>query len=96
MTARKPNAEPAGTADHTEAVVACRAYLQAMAEGDTEVLDALLDAEFTLTHMTGYVQPRTEWLSQLRAGQSVTTASRRRISMCPPATPARCSWSAAR
>ncbi|MET7778962.1 nuclear transport factor 2 family protein [Streptomyces mirabilis] len=71
MTARKPNTEPTAADDHAGAVLAYRAYLQAMIEGDTEVLDALLDDEFTLTHMTGYVQPKTERLSQMRGGQFV-------------------------
>ncbi|MFE5621112.1 nuclear transport factor 2 family protein [Streptomyces virginiae] len=46
-----------------------RAYLDAMLEGDTATLDELLAEEFTLTHMTGYVQPKAEWLAQ-----SMTTA----------------------
>ncbi|MGW1024409.1 nuclear transport factor 2 family protein [Streptomyces sp. NPDC002577] len=71
MTARKPNTEPAATAGHAGAVLAYRAYLQAMAEDDAEALDALLGDEFTLTHMTGYVQPKAEWLFQMRGGQFV-------------------------
>ncbi|WP_199837525.1 nuclear transport factor 2 family protein [Streptomyces caniscabiei] len=47
------------------------AYLDAMVEGDTQSLDDLLDDGFTLTHMTGYVQPKTEWLAEMRAGQFV-------------------------
>jgi ketosteroid isomerase-like protein len=46
-----------------------RAYLQAMIDGDIDALDAMLDADFTLTHITGYLQSRAEWLSQMRAGQ---------------------------
>ncbi|KOU73311.1 hypothetical protein ADK57_08935 [Streptomyces sp. MMG1533] len=45
--------------------------MEAMNEGDTEALDAMLDDGFTLTHMTGYVQPKTEWLSQMRDGRFV-------------------------
>ena len=29
----------------------------------------LLTADFTLTHITGYVQPRSEWLTEMDAGQ---------------------------
>ncbi|MFF2131240.1 nuclear transport factor 2 family protein [Streptomyces olivochromogenes] len=47
------------------------AYLDAMVEGDTQSLDDLLDDGFFLTHMTGYVQPKAEWLAQMRAGQFV-------------------------
>ncbi|MFF7971166.1 DUF4440 domain-containing protein [Streptomyces sp. NPDC007905] len=52
-----------------EVIDAYRAHLQAMADGDTGALDALLDEGFTLTHITGYEQPKAEWLAQMRAGQ---------------------------
>jgi hypothetical protein len=42
-----------------------------MVEGDTQSLDDLLDDGFTLTHMTGYVQPKAAWLAEMRAGQFV-------------------------
>jgi len=45
-----------------------RAYNVAMAADDTVVLDRLLAPDFTLTHMTGYVQPRAEWLGELQRG----------------------------
>lgn len=59
-----------------------RAQLQAMVEGDTEALQQLLADEFTLTHMTGYVQPKSEWLEQMRAGQFIyRTAEERDTSL---------------
>ncbi len=42
-----------------------------MVKADTPTLDGLLDGGFTLTHMTGYAQPKTEWLAGIRAGQFV-------------------------
>jgi hypothetical protein len=54
-----------------EVLAAYRAHLRAMADGDTDALDDLLDDGFTLTHITGYQQPKAEWLSQMRAGQFV-------------------------
>ncbi|MFD3375744.1 MULTISPECIES: nuclear transport factor 2 family protein [unclassified Streptomyces] len=51
-----------------EVTTAFLAYLQAMLDGDTHALDNLLAEGCTLTHMTGYVQPKEEWLSQMRAG----------------------------
>lgn len=54
---------------HDDVTTAFRAYLQAMLDGDTEALDNLLADGCTLTHITGYVQPKDEWLSQMRAGQ---------------------------
>ncbi|MFG3029103.1 nuclear transport factor 2 family protein [Streptomyces sp. NPDC048253] len=54
-----------------EVLDAYRAHLRAMADGDTDALDDLLDDGFTLTHITGYQQPKAEWLSQMRAGQFI-------------------------
>ncbi|MEV4130585.1 nuclear transport factor 2 family protein [Dactylosporangium sp. NPDC049742] len=54
-----------------DVIRAYRAQLDAMAGGDTDALDVLLDAGFTLTHITGYRQPKAEWLTQMRAGQFV-------------------------
>ena len=57
--------------DREEVLAAYRAHLRAMTDGDTDALDDLLDDGFTLTHITGYQQPKAEWLSQMRAGQFV-------------------------
>lgn len=54
-----------------EVLAAYRAHLRAMTDGDTEALDDLFDDGFTLTHITGYQQPKAEWLSQMRAGRFV-------------------------
>ncbi|WP_052425095.1 nuclear transport factor 2 family protein [Streptomyces fulvoviolaceus] len=54
-----------------EVVDEYRAYLQAMTDGDTDALATMLDDGFSLTHITGYAQPKAEWLSQMRAGQFV-------------------------
>ncbi|WP_405467945.1 nuclear transport factor 2 family protein [Streptomyces canus] len=54
---------------HDDVTTAFRAYLQAMLNGDTHALDNLLADGCTLTHITGYLQPKDEWLSQTRAGQ---------------------------
>ncbi|MFC8661279.1 nuclear transport factor 2 family protein [Streptomyces sp. NPDC057199] len=57
-----------GTA-RAEIIEAHRAYIEAMSHGDTETLADLLSDGFTLTDMTGYVQPKNEWLPQMREGQ---------------------------
>ncbi|MEU6351724.1 nuclear transport factor 2 family protein [Streptomyces sp. NPDC047072] len=67
---------PPAPTDHDEVIRAFRAYLQAMTDGDTGTLDDLLDSGFTLTHITGYVQPKVEWFAQMRAGQFVYHAIR--------------------
>jgi hypothetical protein len=51
-----------------EAVLASyEAQCEAMELGDTDRLDMLLADGFTLTHPTGVVQPKAEWLADLDA-----------------------------
>ncbi|MGX5654963.1 nuclear transport factor 2 family protein [Geodermatophilus nigrescens] len=44
------------------------AQCQAMVAGDADALGALLAEDFTLVHMTGYRQPKAEWLADVRSG----------------------------
>ncbi len=37
--------------------------------GPSSVDRLMLDDAFTLTHITGYVQPKAEWLAEIRAGR---------------------------
>src|SRR5687768_4413312 len=46
-----------------------QAQRDAMVAGDVEALADQLAADFTLTHMTGYVQSRHEWLAQVDSGE---------------------------
>ena len=55
--------------DRAEILRNYRAQLQAMVDGDTAALGGLLTENFSLTHMTGYFQPKQEWLAEMRAGQ---------------------------
>ncbi|MBT2551714.1 nuclear transport factor 2 family protein [Arthrobacter sp. ISL-5] len=57
--------------DRAEILDNYRAQLRAMVDGDADVLGELLTEDFTLTHMTGYLQAKQEWLAQMRAGQFV-------------------------
>ncbi|WP_331750030.1 nuclear transport factor 2 family protein (plasmid) [Streptomyces longwoodensis] len=59
-----------------------RAYLDAMVEGDTAALGDLLAEDFTLTHMTGYVQPKAEWLAQMGQGRFVYHSIREEDTAC--------------
>jgi hypothetical protein len=45
-----------------------RAYHDAMVAADIPTLEGVLDPAFTLTHITGYVQPRQEWLKVVMQG----------------------------
>lgn len=42
---------------------------RAMLDADTSALAALLSADFHLVHMTGYDQPRAEWLAHIASGR---------------------------
>jgi hypothetical protein len=42
-------------------------YHEAMVAARTGTLERLLDDEFSLVHITGYVQPKTEWLDVVRS-----------------------------
>jgi hypothetical protein len=44
------------------------AQRDAMVAGDADALGGLLADGFTLTHMTGYLQPKVEWLADVRSG----------------------------
>lgn len=46
-----------------------RSYNDAMASDDTEKLREILSSSFTLTHMTGYVEPLNDWLTQMNNGE---------------------------
>lgn len=57
------------TDDRAEILANYRAQLDAMTRHDTAALGRLLTDGFTLTHITGYVQARSEWLTEMNAGQ---------------------------
>jgi hypothetical protein len=45
-----------------------RDYHAAMVSGSTDILDKLVAPDFSLVHITGYVQPKEEWFSVIRSG----------------------------
>jgi ketosteroid isomerase-like protein len=58
-----------GSDAQTQVIEAYRAMYTGMLERDTALLDRLLDDGYTLTHMTGYLQSRKEWLAQITSGE---------------------------
>ncbi|HEU4790347.1 MAG TPA: nuclear transport factor 2 family protein [Flavobacterium sp.] len=44
-----------------------RQLTQLMIDKDTAGLNRILDMHFTLTHITGYVQPKEEWFSEIES-----------------------------
>lgn len=45
------------------------AMCEAMVDGDVAGLDSILADGFTLTHMTGYLQSKAEWLEAIESGE---------------------------
>jgi hypothetical protein len=64
--------------DRVQLLEAYRAMYGGMLERDTDLLDGLLDDEYTLTHMTGSVQSKNEWLAQIDSGEMQYHSSRPR------------------
>jgi Domain of unknown function (DUF4440) len=60
------------TVDDTDVGAAALANYEeqrrAMVAGDADALGELLAGDFTLVHMTGYRQPKDEWLADVRSG----------------------------
>lgn len=54
------------TKDEEQIVQLYRAENEAMVEKDISRLDMILGDRMTLTHMTGYVQPKLEWIDQIQ------------------------------
>ena len=44
-----------------------RQLTQLMIEKDTAAMNKILDTHFTLTHITGYVQPKDEWYAEIES-----------------------------
>ena len=54
-----------------EVADAYRRQLDAMVTGDVDILNGLLADDYTARHITGYEQPKAEWLAQIRDGHFV-------------------------
>lgn len=54
------------TKDEEQIVRLYRAENEAMVKKDISRLDMILGDRMTLTHMTGYVQPKLEWIDQIQ------------------------------
>lgn len=44
-----------------------RQLTQLMIDRNTAEMNKILDAQFTLTHITGYIQPKEEWYSEIES-----------------------------
>lgn len=55
--------------DRAEIIRVLRAYHKAMVEARTDALGDIVDEGFSLVHITGYIQPGSEWFGVIRSGQ---------------------------
>jgi hypothetical protein len=51
--------------DEDQILVTVRQLAQLMINRDTAAMSHILDENYTLTHMTGYVQPKEEWFDEV-------------------------------
>jgi hypothetical protein len=54
-------------ANKTEILDVTRQLTQLMIEENTVEINKILDAHFTLTHITGYVQSKDEWFAEIES-----------------------------
>lgn len=52
--------------DETTALAAVRQLADLMIARDISSMNKILDEHYTLTHMTGYVQPKSEWFDEVQ------------------------------
>jgi hypothetical protein len=64
-------AQPEGVSGNAEADVAAahRQMIRGMLERNTDLLEELLDESYALEHITGYVQPKREWIADIGSGR---------------------------
>jgi len=64
----KNNMETEKTEDDGLQIAAVtRQLTERMIEKDTSGMNKILDVDFTLTHITGYVQSKSEWFSEIES-----------------------------
>jgi hypothetical protein len=51
--------------DEAQVLTVVRQLAQLMIKKDTAAMNGILDENYTLTHMTGYVQPKAEWFDEV-------------------------------
>ena len=57
------------TGDKIQVLTIKRQLTELMIKGDSVALHNILDTHFTLIHITGYVQSKAEWLSEIEREQ---------------------------
>ena len=57
------------SSDESQIVAVANQLMQLMIERNTSEMDKILDENFTLTHITGYVQSKEEWFVEIESEQ---------------------------
>lgn len=55
------------TTEELQVINVTRQLTDLMIEMDTKAINKIVDADFTLTHITGYVQSKNEWFSEIES-----------------------------
>jgi hypothetical protein len=53
--------------NQSEVISLTRQLTQLMIDRNTKELNKILDQHFTLTHITGYMQPKDEWFAEIES-----------------------------
>ncbi len=61
----KNNTSMTTTNQETEVLSVVRQLADLMIKRDTASMNVILDKDYSLTHMTGYVQPKAEWFDEV-------------------------------
>lgn len=51
--------------DESKVLAVTRQLTELMIKRDTKAMNKIVDSDFTLTHITGYVQPKKEWFNEI-------------------------------
>ncbi len=62
---KQPNMKETLNADEAQVLVVVQQLAELMIKRDTAAMNHILDEDYTLTHMTGYVQPKAEWFNEV-------------------------------
>jgi hypothetical protein len=62
---KQPNMKDILNTDEAKVLAVVRQLTELMIKRDTAAMNQILDKDYTLTHMTGYVQPKAEWFNEV-------------------------------
>lgn len=62
---KQQNMKDTSNTDEAQVLAVVRQLAVLMIERDTVAMNGILDEHYTLTHMTGYVQPKAEWFNEV-------------------------------